>query len=43
VNLPTEVTQNTSTKIVHQLADDEDAEKVARMLGLNEEQKWALY
>jgi len=42
VSLPAEVTQNTSTKIIHQLADDEDAEKVARMLGLNEEQKRAL-
>nr|MDO8135280.1 DUF87 domain-containing protein [Candidatus Njordarchaeum guaymaensis] len=42
VNLPLEVTQNTSTKIIHTLADDEDAEKAARMLGLNEEQKRAL-
>ncbi|WXG45703.1 MAG: ATP-binding protein [Candidatus Atabeyarchaeum deiterrae] len=42
VGLPLEVTENTSTKIVHQVADDEDAEKVARMFGLNEEQKRAL-
>jgi hypothetical protein len=42
VSLPLEVTENTSTKIIHQVADDVDAGKVARMLGLNEEQKRAL-
>jgi hypothetical protein len=42
VNLPLEITQNTSTKIIHQLGDDEDADKAGKMLGLNEEQKRAL-
>jgi hypothetical protein len=42
VSLPLEITENTSTKIIHQVADDLNAAKVARMLGLNEEQKRAL-
>jgi len=42
VSLPLEIMENTSTKIVHQVADDLDAHKVAEMLGLNDEQKRAL-
>jgi hypothetical protein len=42
VNLPLEVSENTSTKIIHQVVDDQDGTKVARMLGLDAEQSRAL-
>jgi DNA helicase HerA-like ATPase len=42
VNLPQEVSENTSTKIIHQVADDKNAVSATRTLGLDADQGRAM-